>query len=320
MKKLVKAMLVLVVLLVVIVVGAVVGVGMYANQLAKKGIERGGTYALGVPTTVDSVSIGLLSGKFGMSGLNVANPGGGGYTSSHFLSLGSGNVAVNYSTLQQPVVDLPELTLRKIDVSLEKKGGKANYQTILDNLKKLQDSGSSKPSTGDEKKLVIQKLLIEDIKINVDMVDAGGLGQLAKLTIPLEKIELDNVGKTGTGVQGTGVTMEQLASIIVQAVLNAATEKAGGILPAELLNDLQSSLGQLNALKELPMKVMGDVKNVVDNLGKDLGKGLGDAADKIGKDAGDAIKDAGKDAADQIGKGIGDLLGGGKDKEKDKKK
>lgn len=320
MKKLVKVMLVLVVLLVVIVVGAVVGVGMYANQLAKKGIERGGTYALGVPTTVDSVSIGLLSGKFGMSGLNVANPGGGGYTSSHFLSLGTGNVAVNYSTLQQPVVDLPELTLRKIDVSLEKKGGKANYQTILDNLKKLQDSGSSKPSTGDEKKLIIQKLLIEDIKINVDMVDAGGLGQLAKLTIPLEKIELDNVGKTGTGVQGTGVTMEQLASIIVQAVLNAATEKAGGILPAELLNDLQSSLGQLNALKELPMKVMGDVKNVVDNLGKDLGKGLGDAADKVRKDAADAVKDAGKDAADQIGKGIGDLLGGGKDKDKDKKK
>ena len=317
MKKLVKVLLVLVVLAVLVVVGGVVGVGMYANQLAKKGIEKGGTYALGVPTTVSSVSLGLLSGKFGMSGLNVANPAAGGYTSNHFLNLGSGSVAVNYSSLQQPTIDLPALTLSKVDVSLEKKGGKANYQTILENLKKLQDQtgGGTKPTSGDEKKFVIQKLLIEDITVHVDMLDAGGLSQLAKLTIPVEKIELTNLGKSASGVQAdgvqvNGVTMEQLASIVVQAVLKAAMDNSGGLLPADLLNDLQSNLGQLTALKDLDLKAVGDVKNIVDKLGKDLGKGVGDAADK-------AIKDVGKDAADKIGKGIGDLIGGG---DKDKKK
>lgn len=308
MKKLIKLALLLVVLAVVVLVGAVVGVGMYANSLAKKGIERGGTYALGVPTTLGGVNIGLLSGRFSMSDLDVANPSG--FSSPHFLSLGTGAVAVSYSSLQEPTVELPELTLAKIDMSLEKKGGKSNYQVILDNLKKLQDraggGGTTKPSGGgEETKYVINKLSITNVTIHVDMLDAGGLSKLANMTIPIEKIELQNVGKTGTGVEGTGVTMEQLVSIIVQAVMSATMQNAGSKLPEALMSELTGQLGQLDALKGLQLNVAGDLNKVVDNLGKGVG---------------DALKGAEKDLGDKLGKGLGDLIGGDKNKKDDKKK
>ncbi len=312
MKKLLKLALILMLLVVVVVIGGVLFVSARANQLAKRAVEEGGTYALGVTTKVDSVKLGIFSGEFGLRGLDVANPtatSGAAYTSSRFLGLGSGDVKVDYSALQQPVITLPALTLSDIDVSLEKKGGKANYQIILENLKKLQDAGGGKPSSkpaGDEKKFVITKLLITNVNISVDMLDAGGLSQLAKVRIPIDKIELDNVGKTGDGVKGTGVTMEELVSIVVQAVLKATTEQGGNILPGELMGDLQGALGQLDGLKGLPLAVVADPKKFVD----DLGKGVGDKVKDLGKDVGDKLKD-----------GLDGLLGGGKDKKKkDEKK
>lgn len=321
MKKLLKLAFILVLLGLMIIIGGVLFVSARANQLAKRAVEEGGSYALGVPTKVDSVKLGIFSGEFGLKGLDVANPsstGGAAYTSPRFLGLGSGEVKVDYSALQQPVVTLPALTLSDIDVSLEKKGGKANYQVILENLKKLQDSGgtgggkpSSKPA-GEEQKFVITKLLITNVNISVDMLDAGGLSQLAKVRIPIEKIELDNVGKTGDGVKGTGVTMEELVSIVVQAVLKATTEQGGSILPGELLGDLQGSLGQLDGLKGLPLAVIADPKKVVDDL-------AGKVKD-MGKDVGDKLKDAGKDVGDKLKDGLDGLLGGGKDKKKDEDK
>lgn len=317
MKKLIKLAFILVLLVVVVVIGGVLFVSARANQLAKRAVEEGGSYALGVPTKVDSVKLGIFSGEFGLKGLDVANPAGGGaaFTSPRFLGLGSGDVKVDYSALQQPVITLPALTLSDIDVSLEKKGGKANYQVILENLKKLQDSGGSKPSSkpaGEEQRFVIAKLLITNVNISVDMLDAGGLSQLAKVRIPIEKIELDNVGKTGDGVKGTGVTMEELVSIVVQAVLKATTEQGGSILPGELLGDLQGSLGQLDALKGLPLAVVADPKKFVDDLG-------GKVKD-LGKDVGDKLKDAGKDVGDKLKDGLDGLLGGGKDKKKEDEK
>ena len=313
MKKLLKLGIFLVCLLLVLVVAGTLIVGAYANQIAKKAIEQGGTYALGVDTKVNDVKLGLLSGEFGLNGLDVANPAGAGHTSPHFLGLGHAEVKVDYSALQQPVVKLPRLALDAIDVSLEKRGGKANYQTILDNLKKLESGSSPTPQpqpSGSEKKFVIQDLSITNVTIHVDMLDAGGLSQVAKLTIPLDKIQLSNVGQTGTGVQGTGVTMKELVSIVVQAVLGAATQKAGDILPGELLSDLQGQLGQLSGLKDLPMQVTGDLKNVVDNLGKDVGK----KAEEAAKDVGKKIED--------VTKGVGDALKnpfGGDKKKEDKK-
>lgn len=307
MKKLVKVLAALLLVFVLLIVGAVVAVGYFIDDIAKKGIEQGGTHALGVPTTLDKASVGLFSGKFGIKGLKVANPDG--YSAPAFLSLGDGGVAVDYNSLQQTTVTLPELRLADIGVSLEKKGGKANYQVILDNIKKMQGEGGEKPGepsagqTGEEKKFVVNQLTIRNVRVDVDLVEAGPVGQLAKISIPIESIELSNVGKTGTGVAGTGVTMQQLVSIIVQAVLAAAMENAGDKLPLDFVNDLKGQLASLEGLKDLPMKVAGDAAKKLEEVGKD-------AADKA-KQAADEARKAAEDAAKKVGdglKGIGDSL------------
>jgi hypothetical protein len=318
MMKLLKIVFVLVVLVVVLLVAGGVLLVMKVNDLARKGIEQGSSYALGVPTTLEGVSLGIFSGQFGMTGLNVGNPSG--YASPHFLKLGSGNVAVNLQTLNQPVVTVPVLAMSDIDVRLERKGGVGNYQAILDNLKKVTGSGSGSggggaPSgpAGDEKKLVVNELTIKNVKVHLDMLGAdGAVGQVlnsaTKITIPIDEIKLQNVGKTGTGVGGTGVTMSQLSSIIVQAVLGAAADKGGGLIPGDVLGDLQGRLTSLGGLKDLAPAVIGGAAGTIEQVGKQAVEGAGKAVEGAAKE--------GAKALDNIGKGLGGLIPGKKEEPK----
>ncbi len=296
MKKLIKRLFALGFVLVLLVIGGVVFAVMNINSLAKKGIETGGTYALGTNTTLQSADVGILGGTFAMSGLNVANPPG--YKAPAFLSLGSGGVAVSFNSLSKPVVELPKLSLDKLNVALEKSGGKANFNVILDHIKKVADqaggSGGSS-SGGGEKKFVVNELSLTNINISVDLI--GGPADLTKVNIPIDEIKLTNVGKTGTGVGGTGVTMSQLASIIVEAVLAAAADKGGGILPAEILGDLQGGLAGLGNLDNLQMSVAAKAQGTIEKIGGDAAKKV---TDKLGGEAGKAVEDATKKVTDLI--------------------
>lgn len=295
----IKKLVMVVFALVLLVIGAVVFAFYSIDSLAKRAIESGGTYALGVPTTLNSANVGILGGTFSMSGLNVANPPG--FGSSPFLSLGDGGVAVSFSSLREPTVRLPRLALDNLNVSLEKKGGKANYSVILDNLSKLNSGGSSSRSGGDEKKFVINELSLKNIRVGIDLVGGpGAIGNLTKVTIPIQEVKLENVGQTGSGVGGTGVTLSQLSSIIVQAVLAAAAEKGNGILPAEILGELQGGLANLGQLDKLGMKVLADPK----------------ALDQLGAGKANEAIEQGKKAADDAAKKVTDLIPGMKKEKK----
>ena len=140
MKKLFKIVIVLVVLLVIVVV--VVALSMI-DRIAKAGVEQGGTYALGVKTTLDDISVAIFAGQCGMEGLKVANPEG--FDSDRFLGLNTGQVAVSLGSLMEDTVVVPTLTLTGIDLYLEKKGDKGNYDVILENLKKFESKPDEAP-------------------------------------------------------------------------------------------------------------------------------------------------------------------------------
>ncbi|HYD00826.1 MAG TPA: hypothetical protein VEB22_06320 [Phycisphaerales bacterium] len=286
--------------LVVVLVIAVLAAFFYIDSIAKGVIERGGTYALGTETSVSGVDVGVFSGEFEMSGLKVANPAVAGgadkFTSPHFLKLGKGETAVSYSTLRQPTVVIPTLALDDVDVYLEKRGGTTNYNAILDHLKKVMGSGDKPAPAGDEKKFIISDLRITNVTVHVDMAAAvpGGLGnvgdvitKVSQSTITIDRIELKDVGRTGTGVGGTGVTMSQLTAIVVKAVLAAAAEKGGGFIPPDLLSDLRtqlSSIANLDALSKGAAEIIGGAASKV---GDEVKKGVED----VKKGIGDALKD-----------------------------
>jgi hypothetical protein len=266
------------------------------DGLAAKAIQAGGTYALGVRTTLQSASVGILSGRFAMSGLTVDNPAGS-FKSPHFLSLGEGEMAVSLSTLRQPTVTLPRLGLSNLDVNLEKKDGQTNYAAILDNLKRTTGDGQSAPkpaSTAGEKRYIIQDLDLQKITVHVDLIGGpGAVSELTRITIPIDRIKLSDVGRTGTGVAGTGVTLSELAGIIVKAVLAAASDKGGGLIPDELLGDLKGKLAQFQDLDKLKMEVMASARGKVEEVGKKM-------VDDLKKKAEEALKERMGDTADKL--------------------
>jgi hypothetical protein len=300
-------------LVLLLVVGVIIAL-LSINTIARKGIESGATYALGVKTTLSSASIGLFSGSMGLSKLDVANPEG--FKQPRFFGLGDGQVAVSLGSLREQVITVPTLRLDTIDLNLEKSGGKSNYGVILDNLAKLSGPKGDKPAepAGGGKRFVINDLVLSNITIRVDMLDAGALGAVgqgltkaATVTIPLKEIRLQNVGKTGTGVAGSGVTMSQLTSIIMQAIMAAAAEKGGGLIPADMLGDLQGKLASLPALKDLGITATSELGKVADQVGKVAE----DAAKKAGE-VGKGAVDEGKKAIDDATKGLKGLIPGSK--------
>ena len=102
MKKILKIVLALAVVAVLLLVVGVFALIAAIDSVAKKGIEAGGTYAMGVPTTLKSADIGLFSGNFGLSGLSIANPPG--YKGQQFFLLGEGKLALSLAAMQGDVI------------------------------------------------------------------------------------------------------------------------------------------------------------------------------------------------------------------------
>ncbi len=243
---------------------------------------------MGVDTKVASVSVKLRDASVSLSGLSIANPQG--FTSPTFVQLPSAGVSLKAESLSTPIIELPSLELTGLTVNLERKSGASNYQVILDNLKKLQGSaGKPAQSTGQEKKLVINKVEIRDTTIKADMLGLGAASPT--VTVPISRISLSNVGKGQGGVADSGVTAEELASIIVQAILAAAVENGEGLIPTEMLGDLKGGLAQLDGLKNIGVETIGKAGETAKQLGaslqdatksvEDATKGVKDAADKI---------------------------------------
>ncbi|HRQ72472.1 MAG TPA: hypothetical protein PLU35_05535 [Phycisphaerales bacterium] len=296
-KMLVRLVAAFVVLLVVVVVGGVLAVGMAANSIARRGVEAGATYALGVDTKLAGANVGIMSGSFDMNGLRVANPQG--FKSDAFMSLGSGGVSVSFGTLRREIVELPRLELADLTVNLERADGKANYQAIIDNLKRFE-SGKDKPSTGEEKRFVIRRVDVRNVRANVSMLPVGGTLTTVQVIVP--EIVLTDVGS-----DGSGVTLGQAANIITKAVLASIAANAGNLLPTDLVNDLTSQLGQLESLQSLGVNFAADFGQGLQNITGSIG----DAAKSL-----EDLKNIGEDATKQIedaAKGIGNLLGGKKD-------
>ncbi len=290
--KLVKKLAVALILVALFLVVGLSGGLYYINDLVKLGVEKGGTFALGTKTSLGSADVGLFSGKAAINSLTVANPEG--FKAAQFMSLGDAAVQVSVASLREDVVTIPKVQASTIRVTLERKDGKTNYKIILDNLAKLKSS-SDKPapaSTEPGKKFIIKDLDIRDIKVTVDMLDSAL--PVGSLVVPIDEIKL-----TDLGTASNGLPMSDIVGIVVRTVLATASANGNGIIPADMLSDLQSQLGALGNLDELGIKVTSQVgtelQKAADNARQQLEKGLGDAAksaqDKVQKGLDNAVKD-----------------------------
>ena len=255
----IKKILTLVALLLIIV--AVVGF-VFINHLAKAGIEVGGKAALGVPTRVDGVHVGLFSGSAELSKLNVGNPEG--FTSPSFLTLNSGAVAVSLPSLLGDVVEIPTLELDGVDLYVEKnKEGRANYQVIMDHQKKREtdEPAKTKADKSDEsgKKLIIKQVKITNVTMHADVLPAG-----PPVLVVVPEILLTNVGTS----DGAGVNTAEVVNILVKAIFASAVANSANLLPADVLADMNAGLDKLTSVaNQYGVQVAGQaLENVTKTL------------------------------------------------------
>lgn len=271
---------------IVIFLLAFLALGFFVDSLARKGIEAGGSYALGVPTTLSSADVGLLTGTFSMSDLSIANPSG--FKTDHFFALSDGSVALSLPSLMKDTIELPSLELSGLDLNLEKTEGKSNYKIILDNLSKSEKGSGSASSTQPTKKFLVKEIVIKDINVHADVLPVGGAA--TRVDVPIAEIRLTNVGSDSSNAALLSDVMGQ----ILKATLQAAIAKGGSLLPADITGDLNDALQQLAPLGDMGIQVVGKAGETATEIGKNLGK----AAEEIGDKAKDAVEDIGKGVTD----------------------
>ena len=263
----------------------VVGVLFYLDRMVAGVIERGGTYALGVDTELRSVQIRPLRGTFGFSGLAVSNPPG--FNQKHFLTLERAKTRLRLPALREDPVRISSLELSGIVISLERYKGRMNYAMILDNLARFESKQDTAPDPSEEAGgpgVVIEELLIRDVKAQAQLVPHGG--RLTQLEVEVPEIRLRNIGSSSPA----GVSSAEFASIVTRAILQAVLERSDK-LPSGLVSDLGARL-----------KKVGRVR-------VDFGSAASDSSGKVGQQ----VKDAAEKAGDLV-KGLGNRLRGGQNR------
>jgi len=279
-----RVLLAVAAVIVLLVVGALIATLLLIDSVARRAVEQGGTYAMGVPTTLERANISIFKGTFGLGGLEIANPEG--FDADHFLRLGNGHMALTTGSLVQDVIELPTLLLEDISLVLERRAGKANYDVIMENLSRFESKDDDAPEK-DGPGIVIREITIRNVRVRADLVPVGG--SLTRIDVPIDLITLRNVGTDGADP----VPVSEIFSIVFKAILNATIENAGGLLPDDLLGDLRGRLAGLESIGNISVE------------------GVRGAAEDAAREAQERLRDVGgaaRDAADEARRGIGGLL------------
>lgn len=230
----------------VLLVAVGLGIAVWqVDRLAKVAIELAGTRSLGVSTTLDDIKIGLFSGRTSLKGFQVANPGD--FKSEYFIRLDRGSLDMSLANLLNDVVEIDQLTISGIHVNLVRETGKANFRTVIDNIREFEskDKPEDKEKEKSQKKFIIHEVVIRDVKVNVDLLPFGG--KLTQLDVPLEELRLTEVGAERT----RGENLAKVTATVIKALLTAVVAKGENLMPADLVSDLTKKLQELKPLETL---------------------------------------------------------------------
>jgi hypothetical protein len=297
-----KVLIAVALLLVVLVVGGV----LFLDSIVKAGIATAGTHVLGVKTTVDDVSIGLVSGETAIRGLAVDNPQG--YAPVKFLALGAVEVDAPISGLTGEKIVIERLVLRDLTIDVEKGAdGKLNVERIVENLKKA--TGADKPAdqtqpqpappAGESKEALVRELRLEAITVNLRNI-AGGKDGVVEVKLP--DLVLRDLSSKG----GVDVLASEVSGVVIGAVMKSVIAANIEGIGSDVLGGMQGAVEGIGGV------IGGSLRGAVDvgvaGAGAALdavGKGLGD----IGRGAGKLMEGAGGALKDGV-KGVGDALEG----------
>ncbi len=299
MKSIRRILLVLAVLLII----AGVAVYLYLDRIVKVAVERQSTSSLNLITTLDSAHLGLTGGHVNLNQLQIASPQG--FTAPHMFQMGQLGVDVNYGQLRSDPVRIKKILIDAPKFVIEQVGGKMNFKAVMDQMPKTDDT---KPM-----KVIIDELSVNNATVTLHLGNLPGLGDMKPIDVTVPSITLKNIGNADNAQNGAAI------KDVVMQVATALAGKAGDAanLPDQFKSILQNNLnevaGKLGAefnkqLAGITTQVQGQIQGQLDKVVPGLGNQV------LPKDL---TKDLNKNL--DPSKAVGDLLGGNKDKDKDKK-
>ena len=216
----------------------------FLNKGIKTGVEKFGPEVTQTPVRLDEVNLSILSGNGTLTGLYVGNPDG--YKSENIFALGEIDVDIDTGSVFSDKIIINKIHIKQPEISYEKTLLSSNVKALLKNIEEFTDSAEeSAPepeaeaptADGSSKQVVIKELIIEDGTIFVGLMGAG-------TTVPLPRIEMNNIGETGNKK-----SMAEIIDLVLTEVLKSigpAIADAGDIVGEGGKAALEEGEGALN--------------------------------------------------------------------------
>ncbi|MGA2071365.1 MAG: AsmA family protein [Sedimentisphaerales bacterium] len=216
----------------VILLVLIVGFSLFGAGLIKNTVEKVASSTLGVPVTIKSIDLSILSGKVGIKGLVVNNPPG--YANPTLLELGDGVVNLDIRSLMGDTIKIQLVKLDDTKLTIEQKGLTNNLNEILDKLPKGEKEAAQK--TGQPgKKLTVTKLEITNTNVRVKLLPVPGKSDTVSLK--LDPIVMENLGSDSK------LSVASLVAKVMGALATGVAKQGAGLLPKDMVNNINSTIG-----------------------------------------------------------------------------
>jgi uncharacterized protein involved in outer membrane biogenesis len=247
--------------LLILVIAGIIVVGVFLDDIVKKGVETDGPQIAKVSVELDEVHLSLLTGSARIKGLVIGNPEG--YKTPQAISVGLVAVGVNPLSVLSDKIVVRSVRVESPEITFEGSPfGKNNLGQIMDNINAIAKSGGPEamnaPAQAGRKparKIEVDDFLITGAKVHVNLTGMNN----KEMTLPLPDIHLTDLGKDSDGITAADLTRRVLGAITsatLKVVISAVT-------------NIGKSAG---------------------NVGKDAGKAVGGGMNKITKGIGGLFK------------------------------
>jgi len=257
MKKPFQMLRIILLVIFILVLAVMVIIDLFANRAVKIGIETAATKTLNVGVNIDDVDLSIMGGSLALQNLIIKNPPG--YQHDKLLELRNAKIEVNVKSLLNDVVNIREIKLDGMEVTLEQRGVSGN--NLQDVIKSIpsKDKQASEPSG---KKLHIDNLEISDVTVKVKLLPVPGRADTVTLKLsPIKMTDLGSDEKLDTA---------ELSGRILLAIAEGVAEQGVGVLPKNMVDTMKSTLdktfGLGKATSEKGQELIEAGKGIIEGL------------------------------------------------------
>ena len=174
------------------------------DAMIEQQIEQAGSASFGAPVTVGSVTTSIKDGSLRITDITVANPSG--FRNKNAFTLRGIEAAVDYATF-----DIKRVYINEPDIVIEEKGGKTNFDVMLERLNSGEKVPVEEPEGAEPPVITIHHFRMNESRA---AFESESLDRYSDLEI--DEVELSNIRGTPS----------EVASVIATEVLKEVTKEA----------------------------------------------------------------------------------------------